>query len=127
MAFGLGSILNRLRRENSLSTIYSGLFTAAHLSKATAGSLNGAGHSTAYQEVVTFSLAVKCLFIAKEGMTEDAKLAVEPFNAAHEQNDYEIPWSLCDIITDEHVAYFFGRDISELRDAFWEWHPKTSI
>ncbi|KAF8962057.1 hypothetical protein BDZ97DRAFT_1154782 [Flammula alnicola] len=101
------SILNRLRRENSLSTIYSGLFTTvsrplilralyidgdvyhspdflskllillrcilnsgvsdsgllARLSEATAGSLNGAGHSTAYEEVATFSLAVRYLFM----------------------------------------------------------------
>ncbi|KAF8960837.1 hypothetical protein BDZ97DRAFT_1760478 [Flammula alnicola] len=148
-AFGLGSILNRLRRENSLSTIYSGLFTTvsrplilralyidgdvyhspdflskllillrcilnsgvsdsgllARLSEATAGSLNGAGHSTAYEEI---------------GRQVS-------FHAAHEQNDYEIPRSLRDIIADERVVHFFGRDISELRDVFWKWHPKTSI
>ena len=45
----------------------------------------------------------------------------------HEQNDYEIPWSLRDIIADERVAYFFGKDIVQLRDAFREWAPKTSV
>ncbi|KAF8967250.1 hypothetical protein BDZ97DRAFT_542975 [Flammula alnicola] len=60
-------------------------------------------------------------------MTEDADLPVEPFNAAHEQNDYEIPWSLWDIIADERIAHFFAHDISELRDAFRKWHPKTSF
>ncbi|KAF8969681.1 hypothetical protein BDZ97DRAFT_213140 [Flammula alnicola] len=99
----------------------------AHLSEATAGSLNGVGHSTAYEEIATYSLAVKYLFLANEGMTDHTKLVVEPFNASHEQNDYEIPWSLRDIIADERVRHFFSRDISELRDAFREWHPKTAI
>ncbi|KAF8888161.1 hypothetical protein CPB84DRAFT_1945481 [Gymnopilus junonius] len=63
----------------------SGLIT--HLSEATAGSLNGIGHSTAYEKVAT--LAVKYLFLTNEGMTKNAKLALEPFNAASEQNDYE--------------------------------------
>ena len=39
----------------------------------------------------------------------------------------QIPWSLRDIIADERVTHFFGGDIAELRDAFKEWHPKTSI
>jgi hypothetical protein len=99
----------------------------AHLSEATAGSLNGIGHSTAYEELATFSLAVKYLFLTNEGMAEHTKMSIEPFNATQEQNDYEIPWSLRDIIADERVAYFFSREISELRDAFREWHPKTSI
>ncbi|KDR77909.1 hypothetical protein GALMADRAFT_1293338 [Galerina marginata CBS 339.88] len=99
----------------------------AHLSEATAGSLNGVGHSTAYEEVATYSLAVKYLFLANEGMVAGRKLGMEPFNATHEQNDYEIPWSLRDIIADERVAHFFGRDIAALRDAFREWHPKTTI
>jgi hypothetical protein len=35
-------------------------------------------------------MAAKYFFMANEGMTEDTKLAVELFNAAHEQNDYEV-------------------------------------
>ncbi|KAF8801748.1 hypothetical protein BYT27DRAFT_7226663 [Phlegmacium glaucopus] len=99
----------------------------AHLSEATAGSLIGVGHSTAYEELTTFSLAVKYLFLANEGLSESTELRIEPFNASQEQNDYEIPWSLRDIIADERVSHFFSRDIAELRDAFREWHPKTSI
>jgi len=99
----------------------------AHLSEATAGSLSGVGHSSAYEELTTFSLAVNYLFLANEGMKESTELHLEPFNANQEQNDYEIPWSLRDIIADERVSHFFSLDITELRDAFREWHPKTSI
>ena len=99
----------------------------AHLSEATAGSLNGVGHSTAYEELATYRLAVKYLFLANEGTTDHTPLIVEPYNANQERNDYEIPWSLRDIIADERVSHFFGREISELRDAFREWNPKTFI
>ncbi|KAF8888157.1 hypothetical protein CPB84DRAFT_1816551 [Gymnopilus junonius] len=121
----LSNLLVLLLRILNSGMSDSGLIT--HLSEATAGSLNGIGHSTAYEEVATYSLAVKYLFLTNEGMTKNAKLTLEPFNAASEQNDYEIPWSLRDIIADERVSHFFGREISELRDAFREWHPKTSI
>lgn len=39
----------------------------------------------------------------------------------------KIPWSLRDLIADDRVAHFFGREISHLRDAFKEWHPRTAI
>ncbi|TFK32756.1 hypothetical protein BDQ12DRAFT_692058 [Crucibulum laeve] len=100
----------------------------AHLSEATAGSLNGVGHSTAYEELATYSLAVKYLFLTNDGLTKDhPELVVEPFNAMHEQNDYEIPWALRDVIADERVSHFFSPEITELRNAFREWHPKTTI
>ncbi|KAF8161693.1 hypothetical protein B0H34DRAFT_390777 [Crassisporium funariophilum] len=121
----LSNLLILLLRVLNSGMSDSGLL--AHLSEATAGSLNGVGHSTAYEEISTYALAVKYLFLTNEGMAEHAQLAVEPFNATHEQNDYEIPWSLRDVIADERVAYFFSREITELRDAFREWHPKTSI
>ncbi|KAF9472217.1 hypothetical protein BDN70DRAFT_887238 [Pholiota conissans] len=121
----LSNLLVLLLRILNAGMSDSGLI--AHLSEATAGSLNGVGHSTAYEEVATYSLAVQYLFMANEGAVEDVKLEVEPFNAALEQNDYEIPWSLRDVIADERVAYFFGKEIAGLRDAFREWHPKTTI
>ena len=114
----------------------------AHLSEATAGSLNGVGHSTAYEELATYKLAVQYLFLANEGLPPSehhththtththptpTPLILEPFNATHEQNDYEIPWSLRDIIADERVAFYFGREIVQLRDAFREWAPKTTV
>ncbi|GLB45672.1 hypothetical protein LshimejAT787_2600050 [Lyophyllum shimeji] len=99
-----------------------------HLSEATAGSLSGVGHSTAYEELATYSLAVKYLFLTNNGLEDHhADLVLEHFNATAEQNDYEIPWALRDVIADERVAYFFSREIAELRNAFRDWHPKTSI
>jgi len=121
----LSNLLVLLLRVLNSGISDSGLL--AHLSEATAGSLNGVGHSTAYEELATYSLAVKYLFMTNEGIVDNAELTVEPFNANHEQNDYEIPWSLRDIIADERVAYFFSKEITELRDAFRDWHPKTSI
>jgi hypothetical protein len=53
----------------------------AHLSEATAGSLNGVGHSTAYEELATYRLAVEYLFLKNEGITDHTPLVVEPFNA----------------------------------------------
>ncbi|CCM04162.1 uncharacterized protein FIBRA_06324 [Fibroporia radiculosa] len=98
-----------------------------HLSEATAGTLSGVGHSSIYEESATFSLAVKYFFLSTDGDVESPQLLVEPFNAVIEQNDYEIPWSLRDMIADERVAYFFAREFAQLRDAFDDWQPKTSI
>ncbi|KAH6894037.1 hypothetical protein BKA70DRAFT_1439510 [Coprinopsis sp. MPI-PUGE-AT-0042] len=98
----------------------------AHLSEATAGSLSGIGHSTAYEEPSTFALAVRYLFEANEGVAPYADLQLDSFDAAHEQNDY-IPWSLRDVIADERVIHFFSKEVSQLRDAFNDWQPKTTI
>ena len=69
----------------------------AHLSEATAGLLNGVGHST-----------------AKLNTTPTPPIP-ELFNATKEQNDYEISWSLRDIIADEQESrFYFGREIVQL-------------
>ncbi len=83
----------------------------AHLSEATAGSLNGVGHSTVYEELATYSwvvlvylayvvaaalfminyrLAVKYLFLTDRGTLDNVTMKIETFNASHEQNDYEV-------------------------------------
>ncbi|KAH9914284.1 uncharacterized protein B0H18DRAFT_887247 [Fomitopsis serialis] len=98
-----------------------------HLSEATAGTLSGIGHSTVYEELATFSLAVKYFFLTNDGDTEHADLNIDSFNAVEEQNDYEIPWSLRDMIADERVAHLFAREFAQLRDAFDDWQPKTTI
>ncbi|RDX43370.1 hypothetical protein OH76DRAFT_1361312 [Lentinus brumalis] len=99
----------------------------AHLSEATAGTLSGIGHSTAYEEPATYSLAVKYFFMTNEGTNSDAELVINPFNAVEEQNDYEIPWLLRDMIADPKIAHFFSREFAQLRDAFDDWQPKTTI
>ncbi|KAI0640859.1 hypothetical protein C8Q79DRAFT_1003960 [Trametes meyenii] len=99
----------------------------AHLSEATAGTLSGVGHSTAYEELATYSLAVKYFFMTNDGTNADAELVINPFNAVEEQNDYEIPWLLRDMIADSKVAHFFAQEFSQLRDAFDDWQPKTTI
>ncbi|KAI0742241.1 hypothetical protein C8Q80DRAFT_1108568 [Daedaleopsis nitida] len=99
----------------------------AHLSEATAGTLSGVGHSTAYEEPATYSLAVKYFFLTNDGANSDAELIINPFNAVEEQNDYEIPWLLRDMIADNKIAHFFAREFAQLRDAFDDWQPKTTI
>ncbi|EJF58899.1 hypothetical protein DICSQDRAFT_90018 [Dichomitus squalens LYAD-421 SS1] len=99
----------------------------AHLSEATAGTLNGVGHSTAYEEPATYTLAVKYFFMTNDGANSDAELVIDPFNAVEEQNDYEIPWLLRDMIADNKISYFFAREFAQLRDAFNDWQPKTTI
>ncbi|KIK94335.1 hypothetical protein PAXRUDRAFT_111172, partial [Paxillus rubicundulus Ve08.2h10] len=121
----LSNLLVLLLRIRNAGLSDSGLLT--HLSEATAGSLNGIGHSTAYEELATYSLAVDYLFLADGGLGTQVELAEEPFNALAEQNDYEIPWALRDLIADDKVARLFSDEFVSLRDAFRDWHPKTTI
>lgn len=121
----LSNLLVLLLRVMNVGLSDSGLLT--HLSEATAGSLNGIGHSTAYEELATYSLAVNYLFMTNEGTKEHAELVLQPFDAKVERNDYEIPWALRDLIANERVAHFFADDFANLRNAFPDWHPKTAI
>ncbi|CAL1697489.1 unnamed protein product [Somion occarium] len=121
----LSNLLVLLIRIRNAGLSDSGLL--AHLSEATAGTLSGVGHSTAYEELATFSLAVDYLFLTNDGGDSREDLVVDSFNAVNEQNDYEIPWSLRDMIADDRVAQFFAKEFSQLRDAFDDWAPKTTI
>ncbi|KAI0338674.1 hypothetical protein BDW22DRAFT_1362769 [Trametopsis cervina] len=122
----LSNLLVLLIRIMNSSLSDSGLL--AHLSEATAGTLSGIGHSSAYEELASYQLAVNYLFLTTDGAEGDEHpLVVEPFNAVDEQNDYEIPWSLRDLIADERVAHFFAAEFSQLKDAFDQWAPKTTI
>ncbi|KAF9219410.1 hypothetical protein BS17DRAFT_717670 [Gyrodon lividus] len=121
----LSNLLVLLLRIRNAGLSDSGLLT--HLSEATAGSLNGIGHSTPYEELATYSLAVNYLFLTDSGLGAQVELAEESFNALTEQNDYEIPWALRDLIADDRVARLFSEEFVSLRDAFRDWHPKTTI
>lgn len=120
----------------------------AHLSEATAGSLSGVGHSTAYEDIQTYryvligifsatvsdispSLAVRYLFetsdMTPEGYVatkERPQLRVESFQAKTARNDYEIPWALREVIANE--SGLFEEEWQQLARAFSEWHPKTT-
>jgi hypothetical protein len=80
-----------------LSNLYASLIRIsdsgllAHLSEPIASSLNGVIHSTAYEELAKYRLAVKYLFLENEDISDCTPLIVGPFNANQEQNDYEIP------------------------------------
>lgn len=39
---------------------------------------------------ISHRLAVKYLFLANSGILDNAKLQLEPYNASHERNDYEV-------------------------------------
>ncbi|KAH0834307.1 hypothetical protein J3R83DRAFT_11682 [Lanmaoa asiatica] len=121
----LSNLLVLLIRIRNAGLSDGGLLT--HLSEATAGSLNGIGHSTPYGERATYSLAINYLFLTDSGSGTQAELVEEPFNALAERNDYEIPWALRDLIADDRVAGLFSDEIVALRDAFRDWHPKTTI
>lgn len=121
----LSNLLVLLLRVMNVGLSDSGLLT--HLSEATAGSLSGIGHSTVYEELATYSLAVNYLFMTDHGSNEHPELVVHEFDANTELNDYEIPWALRDLIANEGVAHFFRSDFENLRNAFPDWHPKTAI
>ncbi|KAF7310763.1 hypothetical protein HMN09_00619300 [Mycena chlorophos] len=121
----LSNLLVLLIRVLNSGLTERGLVT--HLSEATAGSLNGVGHSTAYEELGNYKCAVKYLFLTNSGFEPHPKLVVEPFNASTEQNDYEIPWLARDMIADPRVEHFLSKEISELAAAFRHWQPKTTI
>ncbi|GJJ13969.1 hypothetical protein Clacol_008226 [Clathrus columnatus] len=119
----------------------------AHLSEATAGSLTGLGHSTAYEEPASYKfvefffivlyhcyytdpdarLAVRFLFETSDLIGSDLDLVIEPFTARAARNDYEIPWVLRDLIANPDVAALFASDFSGLRSAFDDWHPRTTV
>ncbi|EJD53220.1 hypothetical protein AURDEDRAFT_110929 [Auricularia subglabra TFB-10046 SS5] len=98
----------------------------AHLSEATAGSLSGVGHSSAYEELATYSLAVRFMFEASGVLNGPAELAVDHFSPRAPRNDYEIPWALRHILADPRVGELFGHEFIELRAQFDDWQPKTT-
>ncbi|KAG8700672.1 hypothetical protein FRC08_004565 [Ceratobasidium sp. 394] len=99
-----------------------------HLSEATAGSLNGIGHSTAYEDLGPYSLAVRYMFETSDLAPDaDCKLTVDAFQARASRNDYEIPWLLHSLITDARIGRIFSPELSELRDSFADWKPTTAV
>ncbi|KAG8878426.1 hypothetical protein FRC20_008349 [Serendipita sp. 405] len=120
----LSNLLVLLLRMRNAGIDDGGLIT--HLSEATAGSLSGIGHSTAYLDPGAYKLAVRFLFEASDALGEPPTLEFEPFTAKGSRNDYEIPWALRGLISDPRCQELFGKEIAELRNTFDSWQPKTS-
>jgi len=121
----LSNLLVLLLRIRNAGFDDAGLIT--HLSEATAGSLSGVGHSSAYEEPATYALAVRFLFETSGTLGIHPDLAVQSFTARAARNDYEIPWALRDVIANPQVASLFSHEWLELRAAFEQWHPKTTV
>lgn len=52
---------------------------------------------------------------------------MSPFQARAPRNDYTIPWALRGLIEDRRISSLFGQELAELRIAFDQWQPKTTI
>ncbi|KIM19369.1 hypothetical protein M408DRAFT_31287, partial [Serendipita vermifera MAFF 305830] len=120
----LSNLLVLLIRMRNAGIDDGGLLT--HLSEATAGSLSGVGHSSAYLDSGAYQLAVRYLFETSDALGDDPKLEVEPFIAKASRNDYEIPWALRGLISDQRCQELFGKELMALRNTFDDWHPRTS-
>ncbi|KAG8908770.1 hypothetical protein FRB99_003008 [Tulasnella sp. 403] len=99
----LSNLIVFLLRVRNAGLDDGGLIT--HLSEATAGSLSGVGHSTPYLNSHCYDLAVRYMF----------------------ETSGVIPWALRGVISDPAVLSLFASEIAELRQAFDDWTPKTSI
>ncbi|KAG8934603.1 hypothetical protein FRC01_001704 [Tulasnella sp. 417] len=122
----LSNLIVLLLRIRNAGLDDSGLIT--HLSEGTAGSLSGVGHSTPYGNSGCYDLAVRYLFETSGVLgNEKPELRVDPFQARATRNDYEIPWALRGVISDPAILSLFASEIAELRQAFDEWSPKTTL
>lgn len=122
----LSNLIVLLLRIRNAGLDDSGLIT--HLSEGTAGSLSGVGHSTPYGNSSCYDLAVRYLFETSGVLgNEKPELRVDPFQARATRNDYEIPWALRGVISDPAILSLFASEIAELRQAFDEWSPKTTL
>ncbi|KAG8761762.1 hypothetical protein FRC11_013246, partial [Ceratobasidium sp. 423] len=122
----LSNLLVLLLRVKNAGLDEHGLVT--HLSEATAGSLSGIGHSTAYEDLGPYTLAVRYMFETSDlGPDNNSKLSVDAFQAHAIRNDYEIPWLLHSVISDARISRIFSAEIAELRDSFAEWKPTTAV
>ncbi|EUC62992.1 hypothetical protein RSOL_468650 [Rhizoctonia solani AG-3 Rhs1AP] len=122
----LSNLLVLLLRVKNAGLDEHGLVT--HLSEATAGSLSGIGHSTAYEDLGPYTLAVRYMFETSDlAPDNNSKLSVDAFQAHASRNDYEIPWLLHSVLSDARISRIFSAEIAELRDSFSEWKPTTAV
>lgn len=96
-----------------------------HLSEATAGSLTGIGHSTPYEELGCYTLAVHYLFYAGRARQPMPPLQVEPFSARDARNDYELPWIMRALVDSAEVQDLFPGELRDLKEGILHWKPVT--
>lgn len=98
-----------------------------HLSEATAGSLTGVGHSSPYEELACYRLAVDYLFYAGPAAHPLPPLEVETFAARDARNDFELPWIMRAIVDSPEVKDLFPEELKDLRESILAWKPQTKI
>ncbi|KAK8849822.1 hypothetical protein IAR55_005158 [Kwoniella newhampshirensis] len=98
-----------------------------HLSEATAGSLTGIGHSTPYEELSCYNLAVDYLFYAGSARHPMVPLKVEPFAAREAKNEYELPWILRALVDSPEVKDLFPGELKDLKEGILHWKPTTKV
>ncbi|WVQ74730.1 hypothetical protein IAR50_004334 [Cryptococcus sp. DSM 104548] len=96
-----------------------------HLSEATAGGLTGLGHSTPYEELSSFTLAVHYLFYATPARKPLPPLQIEPFNARDARNDFELPWIMRALVDAPVVKDLFPGELKDLKEGIVHWKPVT--
>ncbi|OCF61999.1 hypothetical protein L486_01665 [Kwoniella mangroviensis CBS 10435] len=98
-----------------------------HLSEATAGSLTGVGHSTPYEELSSYSLAVQYLFHAGPARQPVPPLEIEPFSARDVKNDFELPWIMRALVDSPEVKDIFPGELRDLKEGILHWRPNTKV
>ncbi|KAI9310978.1 hypothetical protein BX666DRAFT_1126169 [Dichotomocladium elegans] len=129
--FLINLIIFALKLRNSGLSDH-GLLT--HLSEVLAGDLYSweGGHSTVYEEIEVFKLAVQHLFESAHsrstiGNSNDAAL-LGPFEAKVRLNPFYLPWAMRGICDDTLVLgnKTFSRELDNLRDLFERWKPASA-
>ena len=98
-----------------------------HLSEATAGSLTGLGHSSPYEELACYSVAVDYLFLSgpAPAASSSRALEIESFAARDARNDYELPWILRALVDSMEIKDLFPDELKDLREGVVAWKPTT--
>ncbi|CAG8738331.1 20389_t:CDS:2 [Gigaspora margarita] len=102
-----------------------GLIT--QLSEDIRGSLYGEGHSTLYNEIDVYTLAVQYLFEVPSLGTSEVKH--NKFQAQPKSNPYYLPWSVRGVLEDKNVTRNprFMNEVTRLKKLYEDWDPPSKI
>lgn len=117
-----------------------GLLT--HISEVLAGNLYAweGAHSTIYEELEVYMIAVQCLFETEPATTwrtsssrksldlKEEQVMLDPFHAKVRQNPFYLPWAMRGICDDARVLgdEIFSRELEKLRALFDRWTPASA-